>query len=524
MLIYLTTFYHMEAAAASSLLEIWSALSNGLAIVGAFVSDSYLGRFRVVAIGSISSLIGITMLWLTTMIPKFRPSACNNQHDCNGTTTSQFALIYCSFGLISVGAGFVRPCSIALGADQLDNKRNPDNERVIDSYFNWFYASIGASTFLAFTVIVYIQDHLGWQVGFGVPAMLMVLSVSMFLIGSPLYIKVKARGSLLTELFQVAVAMFRKRHIDVQMNYNNECYYYKAPESKSLAPSSDFSCINRACIIQDPEKELKPDGTISNPWSLCCVEQVELVKSFLRVLPMWSTSFMPIVAVGVPLSIFQLKTVDRHVLPGYQFEIPAGSFSFFSILTSIIWNISYDRVLVPLLMSRYPRGLSPVLRMGAGLIISCVAMALGAITENIRRNKAINEGFENDPNAVLNMSAVWFVPQFALLGLAEALNLIGLMEFLYAQFPKSMSSFALAICTVSTAIASLITSFLVSVVDGLTSAGGNTSWLSTNINSAHLDYFYCLITLLSVLNFLYYLFISRLCNYHHDGLNKSFEV
>lgn len=57
MIIYITTFYHMEAAAASVLLGLWSAVSNGLAILGAFISDSYLGRFRAVAIGTISSLL-----------------------------------------------------------------------------------------------------------------------------------------------------------------------------------------------------------------------------------------------------------------------------------------------------------------------------------------------------------------------------------------------------------------------------------------------------------------------------------
>ncbi|CAN4080487.1 unnamed protein product [Withania somnifera] len=465
MIIYITTFYHTEAAAASILIGIWSSLSDGLSIVGAFVSDSYLGRFRTVAIGSLSSLIAFP---------------CNNinQHDCNGTTTAQFALLLCSLGLISVGAGFVRPCSIALGADQFDNKRNPDNERIIDSYFNWFYAS------MAFTVIVYIQDNFGWQVGFGVPAILVFLSFSMFLMGSPLYVKVKARGSLFTELFQVVVvvAVFRKRHIDVQMDYNDDCYY-TAPESKCLAPSSDFSDIamGSTCIVQDPDKELKPDGTTSNPWSLCCVEQVQRLKSILRVLPLWTTSFMPILCLSFPFTVFQLKTVDRHVLPGHEFEIPAGSFSFISLLTLAIWNIVYDRVLVPLLMSKYPRGLRPVFRMGIGLIISCVAMALGAVVESIRRNKAIDEGFEDDPDAVLNMSAMWFVPQYVLLGLTEALSSLGLLNFIYTQLPKSMSIFVLAIYTVGMAIGSLICSFLESVVDHITSAGGNTSWISTNI-------------------------------------------
>ncbi|KAK6790547.1 hypothetical protein RDI58_009628 [Solanum bulbocastanum] len=411
MIIYITTFYHMEAASASVLLALWTALSNGLGLFGAFLSDSYLGRFRAVAIGTISSLI--------------------HQHGCDGATAVQLAILLCSFGLISIGTGFNRPCSIAFGADQLENKENPDNERLIDSYFNWYYASVGVSLVLAVTVIVYIQDHFGWQIGFAVPALLMIVSVSVFLIGSPLYIKAKARGSLFTGLFQVAVAAFRKRHINVQ-----------------------------ACIIDDPHVELKPDGKVSDPWNLCCVEQVELLKCFLRVLPMWSTCLILLVAIGQTFSIFQMMTMDRHVFS--LFEIPAGSFSIITLIAWTIWVALYDRILVPLL-SRYtghPTGLSPVSRMGISLILGCMATALQAITETIRRNKAIEAGFEDDPNAVLNMSWMWFVPHFALYGVAEAFNVVGQIEFIYSLFPKSMSSFASAMYTFGLAIASLISSFL----------------------------------------------------------------
>ncbi|XP_055810251.1 protein NRT1/ PTR FAMILY 1.2-like isoform X2 [Solanum dulcamara] len=409
LIIYITTFYHMEAARASILITLWSALSNGLAILGAFISDSYLGRYRAVAIGTISSLIGMIVLWLSTIIPQLRPLPCGPyQLDCNATTAAQLAVILCSFGLISIGAGFVRPCSIAFGADQLENKENPDNERLMDSYFNWFYASVGVAIVLAVTVIVYIQDHFGWQVGFGVPALLMVLAVSVFLIGSPLYKKAKPKGSLFTGLFQVAVAAFRKRHINVQLNYNDDCYY-RAPESKLIEPSTDFRYTGQ------------------------------------------------------------------------------------------------------------PTGLSTVSRMGIGLFLGIVASALSAITETIRCNKAIDAGFEDDPNGVINMSFMWFAPQLALYGVAEALNVVGQIEFIYSLFPKTMSSFAAALYTFGLAVASLISSLLVSVVDSVTSSGGNTSWLATNINRGHLDYFYWLTTFLCLINFLFYLIVCRFTEHHHDG-------
>lgn len=57
MIFYLMNDYHMEIVSGSTLLFLWSAASNSLAIFGAFLSDSYLGRFRVIAFGSFSSLL-----------------------------------------------------------------------------------------------------------------------------------------------------------------------------------------------------------------------------------------------------------------------------------------------------------------------------------------------------------------------------------------------------------------------------------------------------------------------------------
>lgn len=57
MILYLRDDYHMAIAKATNVLYTWSAMSNVLSIFGAFLSDSYLGRFRVVLIGSLSSLL-----------------------------------------------------------------------------------------------------------------------------------------------------------------------------------------------------------------------------------------------------------------------------------------------------------------------------------------------------------------------------------------------------------------------------------------------------------------------------------
>jgi len=47
----------MAIVEGTKVMNTWSAMSNVLSIFGAFLSDSYFGRFLVISIGSFSSLL-----------------------------------------------------------------------------------------------------------------------------------------------------------------------------------------------------------------------------------------------------------------------------------------------------------------------------------------------------------------------------------------------------------------------------------------------------------------------------------
>lgn len=79
------------------------------------------------------------------------------------------------------------------------------------NFFNWFYFSMGMASLSALVVVVYIQDNVGWGWGFGIPTIGMALSLVAFLVGSPLYNRVKPGGSPLLRLAQVIVAAAKKR-------------------------------------------------------------------------------------------------------------------------------------------------------------------------------------------------------------------------------------------------------------------------------------------------------------------------
>ncbi|KAK9055931.1 hypothetical protein SSX86_027018 [Deinandra increscens subsp. villosa] len=492
MIFYLMEVYHMDVVTGTSLLSIWSALSSGLSIFGAFISDSYFGRFRVIAFGSLSTLLGMTLLWLTSMVPQLTPSSCH-EPDCDSpaSTPTQLAFLFSCFILLSIGSGCIRPCSIAFGADQLKHHPTLNNQRLIDSYFNWYYASVAISTLIAFTVIVYIQEQLGWQVVFAVTALIMVCSTLMFLLGSSLYVKVEVSESLFSGLLQVVTVAFKNRRIQLLPH--------------EAEPTDNLRFLNKAYVVRDYSGH--------DPWSVSTVEKVESVKSVIRILPLWSTGILIFVASASSFPTLQAKAMNRYVTS--WFEIPAASFTLFMVLTLTIWLVFYDCILVPFLAkhTHEPRGLHPKTRMGIGLAISIAAMVVSAIVESVRRD------------TTGDMSAMWLVPQYALLGLAEAFNSVGQMEFYYSELPKSMSSVAIAMFTVSMAVSGIVGSLLIKVVDSVTSRGGNISWLASDINEGHVDYYYWLLGFFNLLNFFYYLICCRVHrSYSSPGSRLSHEV
>lgn len=204
-----------------------------------------------------------------------------------------------------------------------------------------------------------------------------------------------------------------------------------------------------------------------------------------------------------------------------NFKIPPASFVVFAVLTLGLWVAIYDRIIVPFL-SKYTnnkRGLSFEQRMGFGLFLSCIATAVAAVVERKRRTRAIQQGLGNNPLGIVKMSAMWLVPQFCLTGLSEAFNAIGQIEYYYANFPKSMSSIGVALFALGLAVGNLVGSAIVQIVNHFSKRGGRIEWLSDNLNQGHYDYYYWVLSLLSLVNFFYFILLT--CFYDCSDDQKS---
>ncbi|KAF3450726.1 hypothetical protein FNV43_RR06815 [Rhamnella rubrinervis] len=521
MILYLMREYHMGVTKGSNIIFFWSAATNFLPTVGAFLSDVCLGRFLTIAFGSIFSLLGMLLLWLTAMVPGSKPPPCDQftEKNCKSPTSSQMAFLLCAFFLMSIGAGGVRSCSLAFGADQFRRKGNVNNDSLLEKFFGWYYAAASVAVVIAFTVIVYIQDNIGWKVGFGVPAIIMLISALSFLIASSLYVKAKPNKSMFTGIAQAAVAAYKNRKLPLPSQSSHVVYHNK--DSETAAPTDKLRFLNKACVVRNPEQDIAPDGSASNPWELCTVGQVEELKALIKVIPIWFTGLLMSIDVSQPtFPLLQATSMDRQLTSG--FKIPAASFTLFAIIALVIWLGLYERVVIPLASKVRGKSvrLSTKQRMGIGIFISAIAMVVSAIVEHFRRRKAIQQGFINNAKAVVDMSALWLVPQHGLLGLAEAFNAIGQIEFYYSEFPKSMSSIASSLFGLGMAFASLLASAILSSVDKYTSKGGKESWVSSNINKGHYDYYYWVLASISFVNLLLYMVCSWAYGPCADGAFK----
>nr|XP_034917642.1 protein NRT1/ PTR FAMILY 1.2-like [Populus alba] len=420
---------------------------------------------------------------------------------------------------MSIGAGGIRSCSLAFGADQLSKRDSLKHAGILESFFSWYYVISSASVFISMTCVVYIQEAMGWKVGFGVPVVLMILSTLSFFLASPIYVKPvevefnstkpKAKASWLIGFARVLVASFRKRRIELSSTDTDELYHLRKG-SALVVPSERIRFLNKACVVKNPEEDLMPDGRASDPWRLCTVDQVEELKALIKVIPIWSTGML--VSVNVCQNSFlllQASTMNRHITS--KFEIPAGSFYAFMLLSLTTWIALYDRVIIPLAskITGKPTRLGLKQKIGNGILGSAASMAVLAIIERVRRETAIREGISDIPDAVTHMSAMWLLPFYFLLGFSEAMNGVGLNELFYTELPKSMSSVASNLFSIGLSAASLVASFIVSNVRGFISEANQESWVSSNINKGHYDYYYWLLSSLGFANFIYYLACSK---------------
>lgn len=152
------------------------------------------------------------LITLAVSLPSLKPPPCEaSTKDLNCTTKAtplQLGVFFAALYILAIGTGGTKPNISTIGADQFD-EFDPKERTHKLSFFNWWMFSIFFGTLFANTVLVYIQDTVGWTLGYALPTLGLAVSISIFVAGTPFYRHRLPSGSPFTKMARVLVAAAR---------------------------------------------------------------------------------------------------------------------------------------------------------------------------------------------------------------------------------------------------------------------------------------------------------------------------
>lgn len=521
---YMTTVLNESLASAAKNTNNWSGVTLVVPLIGAFFADAYFGKYWTIAALSVVYVIGLTLLTLSVSLSSLKPPPCDADGICPRASSGQLGFFFFSLYLISIGTGGVKPCLEAFGADQFDED-NSHEKRMKSSFFNWWYFGLCTGAMIAFTVLVYIQDNVSWGLGFGIPAIAMAIALGIFLAGTKFYRHKLPAGSPITRIVKVVVAAVRKQNLPFPSSADL-LYDVHDKESlrvgrRKLLHTDRLKFLDKAAIIDNPQGA--DCGTSQSSWNLCTVTQVEEVKLMLRILPIWLSMLTYGVVFAQTSTLFtkQGSTMDRKM--GSHFKIPAASLQSFTTIIILILLPLYDCAFVPVVrqFTGNQRGITMLQRIGVGLFMSILCMAVAAITETKRLETARDHGLLDSPTSTIPLTIFWLLPQYILSGISDVFAIVGMQEFFYDQVPDTTRSFGMAMYLCAIGVGSFLSSLLITIVESITGKGSK-NWFVSNINRGHLDYFYWLLAALSAMNLIWYILLAHLYEYKEvESINSS---
>ncbi|KAL3530633.1 hypothetical protein ACH5RR_009955 [Cinchona calisaya] len=522
LIVYLIDKYNIESIDAAQIFNVVNGCMALFPIIVAIIADSFLGCFAVIWISSIISLLGMFLLTLTATISSLRPAPCNEESSfCTTPSPLQYTNLFLAVALASIGCAGTSFTVGTMGADQLDNPEHQEN------FFNWFLFVWNAASIISATVIVYVQDNVSWGLGYGLCAAANLLGLFSFLLGKHYYRYVQPQGSPFKDIARVLFAAFSKRK--VFLSTRNEDYFSELHLEvdgqhdgiKELAASATphketFKFLNHAALIS--QADIQSDGSIRQSWKLCTVQQVEDLKTLLRIAPIWATGIFLTTPMGMlsTLTVLQALTMDTCIVSNFKF--PVGSLVVFSLLSGAISLTIVDRLIFPLWQKTFGKTPTPLQRLGTGHVLNVLSIVIAALVESKRLQIARASYIVQElTSSTVPMSVFWLVPQLALSGMGEAFHFPGQASLYYQEFPASLKSTSTAMVALLIAIGYYLSTALTDFVRKVT------NWLPDDLNHGRLNYLYWVLAMIGALNFGLYLTSAGVYKYRNDQDDKTVD-
>ncbi|XP_074309064.1 protein NRT1/ PTR FAMILY 8.3-like [Silene latifolia] len=485
---YLTGKLHQGNVSAARIVTTWSGTCSLTPLLGAFLADAYWGRYWTIAVSSMVYFIGMCILILSASLPALKPAECVDS-SCPPTSRGLYALFFAGLYLMALGTGGIKPCASPFGADQFDDT-DPIERVKKGSFFNWLFFSISIGSLLASTLIVWIQENVGWSIGFMIPALFMGIAVVSFLSGTRLYRFQKPGGSPFTRIYQDVIASIRK--VTLEVPNGSEKNNLAVEGSLKTEHVQSLKYLDIVAVPSDAQTSVED---MSNSRISFNVAEVKQLTIMLRMFPIWITGIVYSAVYSQASTIFveQGMVMNRSI---GSFTIPAASLSMFIMISIIFWVPIYDKFLMPLAkkFTGTEKSVSELRRIGIGFFLSILPMLCAALVEMRQLQLVVELGIVGE-SVDAPMSICWQTPQYLLMGFCDTITFVGKLEFFYDQSPDNMRSLSTALCLLNTSRGSYLNSLILTTVTAITTSGESLGWIPDDLNKGQLHKYFLITTL-----------------------------
>jgi POT family proton-dependent oligopeptide transporter len=164
LVVVMTSHLLFTAENAKATYHLFISIAYLLPLVGGWLSDRILGKYKTILFLSLVYCLG---------------------HLCLALFDSHYGL-YLGLLLVAIGTGAIKPSVAALVGDQFTD----ENKHLLKKVFDMFYFSVNFGAFFSALLIPVVLKHYGPGVAFGIPGILMAIATAIFWAGRKHYVHV----------------------------------------------------------------------------------------------------------------------------------------------------------------------------------------------------------------------------------------------------------------------------------------------------------------------------------------------
>ncbi|KAK6968606.1 solute carrier family 15 member 4 isoform X2 [Biomphalaria glabrata] len=532
-------------------------------LIGGWIADSCLGRFKFMLLAFVIYGLGYALLPCVALnsdenaSTELLPGICQ-QSNSTATANNLFEekcawLIILTLIIVGIGAGLLKSSIVPFGSEQLSRS----SQQTQLSFFNWFYWCVNFGSFVGLGGVTYIQQQKSFKIGYIIGAATLGMSCIIFIMGRCFYVCRVPDGSMLTNIFRIIREAWKRNK---QLQRLRSLHQKSASEGHGHIESTHEEKIG----FLDHAKH-RYGGSFHNS----LVDDVKklgvVLLVFAVLIPYWivyfqmQTSFlfqglhMRLDISSVPFTPIEnnSKLVNNSKpVDNTKPEIVAAWFTLFDACFVILLLPLFDRVIYPR-MARAGHPFTFTKRILLGMFFAMLAMIVAAIVEHFRLNsfwpypdfpcqsRGINQTIGNTVYQAADMSIVWQIPQYALIGVSEVFASVASLQFAVTVAPKSMKAVITGLYYFFSGVGSLLGTAIISTLSysntwfnsqdygnincrlPCNDSGHSNVTVYSDSDSCHLDYYFYLLAGVELLAMILFLIVANKFGLNVDQLVQT---